>query len=101
MGEGGGIPRPALLTGAKNSHLGCLISFELPMGFQNFVEINKIHPLKKGCSMAESGTPPLVNSSSPQISELVEDAVAYRCGDTVWHFWLIRNDHKKLVGLKF
>ena len=33
--------------GAKKSHLGCLISFELNMGFQNFVVINKIHPLKK------------------------------------------------------
>ena len=31
----------------KKSHLGCLISFELPMGFQNFVVINKIHHLKK------------------------------------------------------
>ena len=40
----GGTPRPALLTGAKKSHLGCLISFELPMGFQNFVVINKINP---------------------------------------------------------
>ena len=29
---GGGTPRPVLLTGAKNSHLGCLNSFELPMG---------------------------------------------------------------------
>ena len=42
---GGGTPRPVLLTGAKKSHLGWLISFELPMGFQNFVVINKIHPL--------------------------------------------------------
>ena len=42
---GGGTPRPLLLTGAKKSHLGCLISFELPMGFHNFVVINKIHPL--------------------------------------------------------
>ena len=31
----------------KKSHLGCLISFVLPMGFQNFVVINKIYPLKK------------------------------------------------------
>ena len=29
MDGGGGTPRPALLTGAKKSHLGCLISFEL------------------------------------------------------------------------
>ena len=42
-----GIPRPVLLTGAKKSHLVCLISFELPMGFQNFVFINKIHPFWK------------------------------------------------------
>ena len=47
MGRGGGTPRPVLLTGEKKSHLGCLISFELHMGFQNFVVINKIHPLKK------------------------------------------------------
>ena len=40
-------PRPVLLTGAKSSPLGCLITFQLPMGFQNFVVINKIHPLKK------------------------------------------------------
>ena len=44
---GGGTPRPVLLTDAKKSHLGCLISFELPMGFQNCVVINKIHPVKK------------------------------------------------------
>ena len=47
---GGGTPRPVLLTGAKKSHLGCLISssyFKLLMGIQNFVVINKIHPLKK------------------------------------------------------
>ena len=31
----------------KKSYLGCLISLELLMGFQNFVVINKIHPLKK------------------------------------------------------
>ena len=41
--EGGVTPRPVLLTGAKKYHLGCLISFKLPMGFLNFV-INKIHP---------------------------------------------------------
>ena len=44
---GGGTPRPLLLTCAKKSHLGYLISFELHMGFQNFVVINKIPPLKK------------------------------------------------------
>ena len=38
-----GTPSPVLLTGAKKSHLGCLISFDLPMGFQNIVVINKIH----------------------------------------------------------
>ena len=47
MDGGGGTPRPVLLTGVKKSHLGCLISFELPMGFQKFLVINKIHPLKK------------------------------------------------------
>ena len=47
MDGGGGTPRPVLLTGAKKSHLGCSISFELRMGFLNFVVINKIHPLKK------------------------------------------------------
>ena len=41
---GWGTPRPVLLTGVKKSHLGCLISFELTMGFQNFVAINKVHP---------------------------------------------------------
>ena len=45
--EGWGTPRPVLLISSKKSHLGCLITFELPMGFQNFVVINKIHPLKK------------------------------------------------------
>ena len=35
----GGIPRPELLTGAKNSQMGCPISFQLPMGFQNLIEI--------------------------------------------------------------
>ena len=42
-----GAPRPVLLTGAKKSHLGCMISFEIPMGFQNFVVTNKIHAFKK------------------------------------------------------
>ena len=43
---GGGTPRPVLLTCAKKalSGVGCMISFQLPMGFQNFVVINKIHP---------------------------------------------------------
>ena len=44
---GGGTPLSVLLTGAKKFHLGCLISFQLPKGFQNFVVISKIHPLKK------------------------------------------------------
>ena len=42
-----------------------------------------------------------VNSLSPQMSELVEDAVASWCGDIVGHFWLIRNEHQKFVELKF
>ena len=47
MDGGGGTPRIVLLTGTKKSHLGCMISFELPMGFQNFVVVNEIHPKKK------------------------------------------------------
>ena len=43
----------------------------------------------------------LVNSLSPQMSELVEDAIASRCGDIVGHFWLIRNELQKFVELKF
>ena len=43
----------------------------------------------------------LVNSLIPQMSELVEDAVASCCGDIVMHFWLIRNELQKLVELKF
>ena len=43
----------------------------------------------------------LVNSLSPQMSELVEDVVASWFGDTVGHFWLIRNELQKLVELKF
>ena len=43
----------------------------------------------------------LVNSLSPQMSELVEDAVASWCGDIVWHFRLIRNQLQKFVELKF
>ena len=38
---GGGTPRHVLLTCAKKAHLGCLISCELPMGFQNFVSLIK------------------------------------------------------------
>ena len=41
---GGGTPCPVLLIDAKKSHLGCMISFELSMGFQNFVVVNKIQP---------------------------------------------------------
>ena len=43
----------------------------------------------------------VVNSLSPQMSELVEDAIASWCGDIVGHFWLIRNGLEKLVELKF
>ena len=43
----------------------------------------------------------LVDSLSPQLSELVEDAVASWCGDIGGHFWLIRNELQKLVELKF
>ena len=35
------------------------------------------------------------------MSELVEDAVASRCGDIVGHFWLIRNELQKFVELIF
>ena len=38
-----------------------------------------------------------VNSVSPQMSELVEDAIASWCGDIVGHFWLDRNGVEKLV----
>ena len=38
---GGGTARTVLLTSAKKSHLRCRISFELSMGFQTFVVINK------------------------------------------------------------
>ena len=41
MDGGGGTPRPELLTGAKKSKLGCLISFQVPMGFHNLIEIFK------------------------------------------------------------
>ena len=43
----------------------------------------------------------LVNSLSPRMSELVEDAVASWCGDIVGYFWLIRNELQKFVELKF
>ena len=43
----------------------------------------------------------LVNSFSPQMSELVEDAAASRCGDIVGNFWLIRNELPKVFELKF
>ena len=43
----------------------------------------------------------LVNSLSPQMSELVEDAIPSWCGDIVGHFWLIRNELQKLDELKF
>ena len=43
----------------------------------------------------------MVNSLCPQMSELVEDAIASGCGDIVGHFWLIRNGVEKLVELKF
>ena len=43
----------------------------------------------------------VLNSLSPQMSELVEDAIASWCGDIVGHFWLIRNGVEKLVELKF
>ena len=43
----------------------------------------------------------VVNSFSPQKSELVEDAIASWCADIVGHFWLIRNGQEKLVELKF
>ena len=38
-GGGGGRPRLALLTDAKKSNLGCLISFQLLIGFQNFINV--------------------------------------------------------------
>ena len=53
MDGGGGTLRPVLLTGAKKTHLGCLISFEIPMGFQNFVVIKKIHFKKKKFAMMQ------------------------------------------------
>ena len=43
----------------------------------------------------------VVNSLSPQMSELVEDAIASWCGDIVGHFWLVKNGLEKLVELKF
>ena len=43
----------------------------------------------------------VVNSLSPQMSELVDDAIASWCGDIVGNFWLIRNGVEKLLKLKF
>ena len=43
----------------------------------------------------------VVNSLSPRMSELVEDAVVSCCGDIVGHFWLVRKGVEKLVELKF
>ena len=43
----------------------------------------------------------LVNSLSPQMRLLVEDAIASCCGDIAGHFWLIRNEHQKFVERKF
>ena len=43
----------------------------------------------------------VVNSLSPQMIQLVEDAIASWCGDIVGHFWLIRNELQKFVELKF
>ena len=43
----------------------------------------------------------VLNSLSPQMSELVEDTIASWCGDIVGHFWMIRNGLQKLVELKF
>ena len=51
--------------------------------------------------MAESGTPSPVNSLSPQMSELVKDAIASWCCDIVGQFWFIRNELQKFVKLKF
>ena len=42
-----------------------------------------------------------VSSLSPQMSELVEDAIASWFGDIVGHFWLVRNGFEKLGELKF
>ena len=62
MDGGGETPHPVLLTGAKRSHLGCLISFELSMCFQNFVVINKMHPFKKKNAVQLS----LIDPTPPQ-----------------------------------
>ena len=47
------------------------------------------------------GPTTLVNSMSPQMSELVEDASAYWCDVKVGQFGLIRNELQKLVEHKF
>ena len=49
--------------------------------------------------VADSTT--VVNFLSPQMSELVEDAIASWCGDIVRNFWLVRNGVEKLAELKF
>ena len=62
-----------------------------------------------GCGFEAAKTVPwpsrglttLVNSLGPQMSELVDDAVASWCGDIVGHFSLIRNELQKFVELKF
>ena len=43
----------------------------------------------------------VVNSLSPQMSELVKDAIASWCGDIVGHFWQIKNGVEKLDELRF
>ena len=43
----------------------------------------------------------VVNSLSPQMSELVKDDIASWCGDIVENFWLVRNGVEKLVELIF
>ena len=50
--------------------------------------------------MAVRDSTTFVNSLSPQMSELVEDGIAW-CGDIVGRFWVIRNELQKLVELKF
>ena len=75
-----GTPRPVLLTGAKKSHLGCLISFELLMGFQNFVVINTIHSFKKNELIIRYKLP---TSSTMQCYSTHSDACLYDVG----HIW--------------
>ena len=61
-------------------------------------EVSKLLRLLHG-RVEDSTT--LVNSLSPQMSELVKDDVASWCGDIVGHFWLIKNEIQKFVELKF